>query len=83
MKFLRFEKKGFFTCNSKEVIYMLKCPCGMADLREKARLLKVRLNEHCSNIRLYRNKIEKEDLNKAPEIKKKYGESTVRHLFCI
>lgn len=44
--------KGVISCNTKNVIYMIKCPCGLAYIGKTRRCLKTRIAEHRSNIRL-------------------------------
>ena len=39
------------TCDSMNVIYLIKCPCGLAYIGQTSRKLKVRISEHKSNIR--------------------------------
>ena len=46
-----FNIKGIITCNTNNVIYMLKCPCGLAYIGKTTRPLKTRISEHRSNIR--------------------------------
>lgn len=46
-----FKIKGTITCNTCNVIYMLKCPCGLAYIGKTTRPLKVRISEHRSSIR--------------------------------
>ena len=48
-----FNIKGVISCNSKNVIYMLKCPCGLAYIGKTSRSLKTRISEHRSNIRTH------------------------------
>lgn len=43
--------KGVISCNTNNVIYMLKCPCGLAYIGKTNRPLKNRISEHRSNIR--------------------------------
>ncbi|KAL2092169.1 hypothetical protein ACEWY4_011967 [Coilia grayii] len=43
--------KGVITCNTNNVIYMLRCPCGLAYIGKTTRCLKTRIAEHRSNIR--------------------------------
>lgn len=43
--------KGTITCNTSNVVYMLKCPCGLAYIGKTTRPLKNRISEHRSNIR--------------------------------
>lgn len=44
--------KGVISCNSKNVIYMIKCPCGLAYIGKTTRCIKTRIAEHRSSIRL-------------------------------
>lgn len=46
-----YDIKGVITCNTKNVIYLLKCPCGLAYVGKTTRPLKRRISEHRSNIR--------------------------------
>lgn len=48
--------KGVITCNTSNVIYMLKCPCGLAYIGKTTRPLKTRISEHRSNIRNHDSK---------------------------
>lgn len=48
--------KGTITCNSKNVIYMIKCPCGLAYIGKTTRCLKTRISEHRSSIRTHDDK---------------------------
>lgn len=43
--------KSVISCNTKNVIYMLKCPCGLAYIGKTTRPLKQRISEHRSSIR--------------------------------
>lgn len=43
--------KGVISCHTPNVIYMLKCPCGLAYIGKTTRPLKNRISEHRSNIR--------------------------------
>lgn len=52
------EVKEQYTCNSSNVIYALKCPCGKMYIGQTSRMTKIRLNEHRSAIRTYQEKIE-------------------------
>ncbi|OCT82775.1 hypothetical protein XELAEV_18025309mg, partial [Xenopus laevis] len=45
---------GHFTCETKFVIYMLKCPCGLAYIGQTIRAAKERVKEHRSNIRNFK-----------------------------
>lgn len=40
-----------FSCNSQNVVYILKCPCGMAYIGQTSKTIKIRINEHRSGIR--------------------------------
>lgn len=46
-----FAVKGKITCNTNNVIYLLKCPCGLGYVGKTSRPLKTRISEHRSNIR--------------------------------
>lgn len=46
-----FYVKGKITCSTNNVIYLLKCPCGLAYVGKTSRPLKTRISEHRSNIR--------------------------------
>ncbi|CAH2320009.1 Hypothetical predicted protein, partial [Pelobates cultripes] len=41
----------FIGCNTKNVIYLLECPCGLQYVGMTTRCLKTRLSEHCRNIK--------------------------------
>lgn len=43
--------KGFITCRTKNVIYMIHCPCNKIYIGETSRPLKDRINEHRSSIK--------------------------------
>lgn len=47
-----FDIKEFITCNSSHVVYLMWCPCGLFYVGRTKRLLKVRIGEHITNIRL-------------------------------
>lgn len=51
--------KGFHTCNSSNVIYSLKCPCGKIYIGQTTRPVKIRLNEHRSAIRKFNQEKDK------------------------
>lgn len=73
--------KGFFTCNSSNVIYTIKCPCGKMYIGQTSRAIKIRLTEHKSNIRRYQQKM-KDEGPLTTEVQNKFGESTVaRHFY--
>ena len=46
-----FPIKSIITCASTHVIYMLRCPCGLAYIGKTTRKLKTRISEHKSSIR--------------------------------
>lgn len=43
--------RGVINCNSQFVVYLLKCPCGLAYVGKTCRALRTRIAEHRSNIR--------------------------------
>ncbi|CAJ0963374.1 unnamed protein product [Ranitomeya imitator] len=43
--------QGFFTCNSKDVVYAIKCPCGKMYVGETTQAIKERISHHKSDIR--------------------------------
>ena len=43
--------KSVITCASTHIIYMLRCPCGLAYIGKTTRKLKTRISEHKSSIR--------------------------------
>ncbi len=45
-----FKIKGVITCTTKNVIYMIKCPCGLAYIGKTQRALKTRIAEHRRSI---------------------------------
>ncbi|CAJ0954363.1 unnamed protein product [Ranitomeya imitator] len=45
----------FFTCNSKQVIYAIKCPCGKVYVGETMQTIKERISHHKSDIRCGKN----------------------------
>jgi hypothetical protein len=47
----RFKIKCLVTCMSTNVIYMLKCPCGLSYIGKTRRSLMTWISEHRSNIR--------------------------------
>ncbi|CAJ0968550.1 unnamed protein product [Ranitomeya imitator] len=47
--------RGFFTCNSKQVIYAIKCPCGKIYVGETMQTIKDRISHHKSDIRCGKN----------------------------
>ncbi|OCU01983.1 hypothetical protein XELAEV_18007742mg, partial [Xenopus laevis] len=46
--------KDYTTCDSKHVVYMLKCPCGLAYIGQTSRAVKERIKEHRGNIRNFK-----------------------------
>ncbi|CAJ0968527.1 unnamed protein product [Ranitomeya imitator] len=47
--------RGYFTCESTHVIYMIKCPCGLAYIGETTQAVNDRISQHKSNIRCNRD----------------------------
>lgn len=47
----KFSIKSVITCASTHVVYMLRCPCGLAYVGKTTRKLKQRISEHKSTIR--------------------------------
>ena len=43
--------KGTITCASTSVVYLIRCPCGLAYVGKTSRQLKQRMSEHKSSIR--------------------------------
>ncbi|XP_041428149.1 uncharacterized protein LOC121396834 [Xenopus laevis] len=43
--------KRYFTCNSTFVVYLIKCPCGLAYVGETTQKVKDRIKQHKSNVR--------------------------------
>uniref|UniRef100_A0A8C5WDY6 Reverse transcriptase domain-containing protein n=1 Tax=Leptobrachium leishanense TaxID=445787 RepID=A0A8C5WDY6_9ANUR len=43
--------KGILTCCTKNVIYLLECPCGLQYVGRTSRALNIRISEHVRNIR--------------------------------
>ncbi len=43
--------RGTITCASTHVIYLIRCPCGLAYVGKTSRQLRTRISEHRSNIR--------------------------------
>lgn len=71
--------KGYFTCNSSGVIYVLKCPCGLAYVGQTSRKIKLRLTEHKSVIRSFlRNPCNSKGQTKDDKFKQKET-SLARH----
>lgn len=71
-----------YTCNTNNVIYTLKCPCGKCYIGQTSRTIKIRLNKHRSAIRVYQNKTEKERTEyQKMKSEHKYGETTVARHF--
>lgn len=69
--------RGYYTCKIEVVIYLLKCPCSKSYVGQTNRMIKTRLNEHKSNLRLYHTR-----RNEASqELKVKYGETGVAKHF--
>lgn len=68
--------KGFYTCNTNNVIYLLKCLCGKIYIGQTSRPIKVRINEHKSHIRRYWD-----DLDITSKENKKWSETSVAKHF--
>ena len=47
----RFKVKSFINCNSTHVVYLLKCPCGLAYIGQTKQPLKILIGEHKTAIR--------------------------------
>lgn len=47
----KFPINSVITCSSTHVIYMIRCPCGLAYVGKTTRKLKQRISEHKSSIR--------------------------------
>ena len=43
--------RGAITCSTTHVIYLIRCPCGLAYVGKTSRPLRTRMSEHRSNIR--------------------------------
>ncbi|XP_077137512.1 uncharacterized protein LOC143803305 [Ranitomeya variabilis] len=43
--------KGFYTCESTFVVYLIKCPCGLAYVGETTQMVRDRVAQHKSTIR--------------------------------
>ncbi|OCT82773.1 hypothetical protein XELAEV_18025307mg [Xenopus laevis] len=46
--------KQYATCETENVIYLLKCPCGKGYVGQTSRSIKTRIKEHRGNIRNYK-----------------------------
>ena len=47
----KYSISSFINCNSTHVVYLLKCPCGLAYIGQTKRQLKLRISEHKTAIR--------------------------------
>ncbi|CAJ0966616.1 unnamed protein product, partial [Ranitomeya imitator] len=47
--------RGFLTCESTYVVYMIKCPCGLAYIGETTEAIRDRISQNKSNIRCNRD----------------------------
>lgn len=65
--------RGYYTCNSEGVIYLLKCPWGKGYVGQTSRSIKIRLNEYKSNIRTYHLKKQEKTPNKIKNRKANLG----------
>ncbi|OCT73586.1 hypothetical protein XELAEV_18036565mg [Xenopus laevis] len=52
--FNKLNLNDYATCESKGVIYMLKCPCGLVYVGQTMRNVKTRIKEHKGDIRNYK-----------------------------
>eukprot|EP00079_Xenopus_tropicalis_P036647 XP_017950418.1 PREDICTED: uncharacterized protein LOC108647884 [Xenopus tropicalis] len=79
----RHEVGGFYTCDSKDVIYCVKCPCGLVYVGQTSRPIKIRLNEHKSTIRNYKPQSPSRMMKnvKSKEIEKKRETLLAKHFF--
>ncbi|CAJ0966829.1 unnamed protein product [Ranitomeya imitator] len=48
----RFPIRGFFSCDSTYVIYLIKCPCGLGYVGETSQHIRDRISQHKSTIRI-------------------------------
>ncbi|CAJ0960174.1 unnamed protein product [Ranitomeya imitator] len=46
-----FKIRGYFTCSSEYVVYMIKCPCGLLYVGETSQSIRDRISKHKSTIR--------------------------------
>ncbi|OCT88361.1 hypothetical protein XELAEV_18016991mg, partial [Xenopus laevis] len=46
--------KHYATCDTENVIYLLKCPCGKGNVGQTSRSIKTRIKEHRGKIRNYK-----------------------------
>ncbi|OCT59100.1 hypothetical protein XELAEV_18001588mg [Xenopus laevis] len=44
--------RGYYTCTSTFVVYIVKCPCGYLYVGQTTRMIRERIREHTSAIRL-------------------------------
>ncbi|CAH2299960.1 Hypothetical predicted protein, partial [Pelobates cultripes] len=45
--------KGFFTCQTDFVVYLLKCPCGLGYVGKTICDFKERVSQHKTSIRIF------------------------------
>ncbi|CAJ0953560.1 unnamed protein product [Ranitomeya imitator] len=46
--------RGYYTCESTHVVYLIKCPCRLAYVSETTQMVRDRISQHKSNIRCKR-----------------------------
>lgn len=51
------QHRGQYTCNSSNVAYLIKFPCGKCYVEQTSQAIKVRLNEHRSSIKQFQSKM--------------------------
>lgn len=47
-----YKLRDFSTCNTKNVVYLIQCPCGLRYVGRTSTKLKTRIREHWRNIRI-------------------------------
>lgn len=47
----KYKIKGIISCQTKNVIYMLKCPCGLVYVGKTTKAFKTRIAEHTVDVR--------------------------------
>lgn len=45
-----YDIKSFITCFSKNIVYLLQCPCGLQYVCQTIRTMQIRVNKHLCNI---------------------------------
>lgn len=49
---ITYRLKGYTTCDTENIIYLIQCPCGLNYVGRTCRKLKTRIREHWRNIKL-------------------------------